>query len=86
MAITRRATLPARRKAREAAARTTATAKLGTGKRFAAVQKSVAASLKPSQIRPGQTREEAAAGIAARAGRKKWGKKRFQAMAIKGRR
>ena len=48
-------------------------AKLGSGKRFAAVAKSAGGGKK-------------GAAIAAAIGRKKYGKKRFQAMAAKGRR
>ena len=77
--------LTGRRKARKAQERTEKTAKLGSGKRFAAVEKSVAKGLKKSSIRPGQTREEAAEGIAAAIGRKKFGKGKFQKLAAKGR-
>ena len=49
---------------------------LGTGKRFAAVERSVAKSGKVSNP----------AAVAAAIGRKKYGKAKFQAMAAKGRR
>ena len=49
-------------------------AKLGTGARFAAVEREAAASGADNP-----------AAVAAAAGRKKYGKKRFQAMAAKGR-
>ena len=49
-------------------------AKLGSGKRFAAVEKSAAAS-----------GAENPAAVAAVAGRKKYGAKRFNALAAKGR-
>ncbi len=81
----KRVGLKERRKLRKAQEKTEKTTKLGTGKRFAAVEKSVAKGLKASSIRAGQTREEAAAGIAAAAGRKKFGKSRFQKLAAKGR-
>jgi len=65
--------LRARRAARKAYERVKG-AKLGSGKRFAAVAKSAKA---------GGARDPAA--VAAAIGRKKYGKKRFQAMASKGR-
>jgi hypothetical protein len=60
-------------------------ARLGTGKRFAALKKKIKSGLKSSQLRPGQTKEEAAAAISAFVGRKKWGKRRFQKLASVGR-
>lgn len=69
--------LLARRAAQKAATKATATQPLGKGTRFKAVQKSVAAGLKPSSIRAGQTRQQAAGAIAAAAGRKKFGAKRM---------
>lgn len=71
---TRKASLKTRRAARTKQKRVQKKAKLGTGKRF----KAVAASAKAGGARdPG--------AVAAAAGRKKYGKKRFQKMAAKGR-
>lgn len=77
--------LGARRRLRTAAARATGTQPIGGGQRFAATQRSVAAGLRPGAIRAGQTRQEAAGGIAAAAGRRKLGKKRFQGLAARAR-
>ena len=52
-----------------------AKAKLGSGKRFAALKKSI--------TKKGGVRDPGA--VAASIGRKKYGKKRFQALAAKGR-
>ena len=84
-ATTGRKGLAGRRAARKAATKATKTAKLGAGTRFAAVKKSVAAGLKSSQIRPGQTRAQAAAGIAAAAGRAAHGRRRMAKIAAAGR-
>jgi hypothetical protein len=74
-----------RRVLRKVATQTTKRAKLGGGKRFAAVKAAIAGGLKPGQIRAGQTREQAAAGIAAAAGRRKYGAARMAKMAAVGR-
>lgn len=66
--------LKKRRAARKAQERVQKTAKLGTGARFKAVEKAAAA---------GGARDPGA--VAAAIGRKKFGKKKFQAMAAKGR-
>jgi len=65
--------LPVRRVVRKNAAKVEKTAKLGSGKRFAAIEKSAAAS---------GARNPAA--VAAAAGRKKYGSKKMTAMAVKG--
>ena len=59
------ANLAKRRKLREKAQQTTKKAALGTGARFKAVSKSIEAGLKSHQLRPGQTKAQAAAAIAA---------------------
>jgi len=67
-------TLTQRRAARKASKRATATTKLGAGARFAAVERSAALG--------GATNP---AAVAAVAGRKKYGPKRFAQMAAAGR-
>jgi len=67
--------LSVRRKARQTYKRVAKTSKVGSGKRFKALAKSVKAG--------GATNPNA---VAASIGRKKYGKKRFQAMAAKGKR
>ena len=69
----RKKSLAARRAARKGYAKAKATSKPGEGKRFAAVKKSAAA---------GGAKDPGA--VAAAIGRKKYGKKRFQKMAAKG--
>ncbi len=69
-----RASIEGRRAAREKQKEVQHTAKLGTGARFKAVEAASAAS---GARNPG--------AVAAAAGRAKYGKKRFQAMAAKGR-
>lgn len=72
--MAKKASLKVRRKTRKAAAKATKTAKLGTGKRFAAVE----ASAKASGARdPG--------AVAAAIGRKKFGAKKMGKMAAAGR-
>lgn len=71
----KKAPLNVRRKTREAAKKVEKTAKLGSGKRFAAVEKAAAAS---------GARNPAA--VAAAIGRKKYGSKKMATMAAKGRR
>ena len=71
---------------RKQAQKVSKTAKLGSGKRFAAVKRSVAAGLKPSQVRAGQTKGEAAAAITAAIGRRKYGKRRLAKWSAAGRR
>ena len=69
-----RASVATRRKTRKAATKATRTAKLGSGKRFAAVK----AAAKASGARnPG--------AVAAAIGRKKWGAKKMAKMAGAGR-
>jgi len=75
-----------RSKLRKRAKTASKKSKFGSGKRFAAVKGSIAAGLNPSDLRPGQSREEAASGIAASIGRKKFGAKKFQRAAAAGRR
>ncbi|KKN98561.1 hypothetical protein LCGC14_0146730 [marine sediment metagenome] len=58
-------------------------ARLGSGVRFKSLQKNIAKSIKP---RAGQTKQQAAGAVAAAIGRKKYGKKKFQAFSMKGRR
>lgn len=59
--------------------------KLGTGARFAALVKKFAS--RKGTTRTGKSREvKNPAALAASIGRKKYGKKRFQALAAKGRR
>lgn len=70
----KKASLKVRRRTRKAAARATKTAKLGTGKRFAAVE---------AAAKAGGARDPAA--VAAMAGRKKFGAKRFAKMGAAGR-
>lgn len=72
--MAKKASLTVRRKTRKAAERATKTAKLGSGKRFAAVEKSVAAG---GVKNPG--------AVAAAIGRKKYGAKRMARMAAAGR-
>jgi len=72
--IMAKASLPKRRAARKAYAKTAATSKPGTGKRAAALKKSVAAS---GASNPG--------AVIATIGREKYGKEAFQEMAAKGR-
>lgn len=69
-----KASLKTRRRLRKAAARATRTKKLGTGSRF----KAVAASAKASGARNPKA-------VAAAVGRKKFGKKKFQKLAARGR-
>ncbi len=57
------------------------TAKLGTGARFAALEKSIAAS---SNV-PGRKKIQDSGAIAAMVGRKKYGNAAFQKMAARGR-
>jgi len=72
--MVKKASLTVRRKKRKAAQRATKTAKLGTGKRFAAVETSAKAS---------GARNPAA--VAAMAGRRKFGAKKMGKMAAAGR-
>ena len=73
--MTRKASLAVRRRTRKAAARATKTAKLGSGKRFAAVERAAAAS---GASNP--------AAVAAAKGREKYGARRMAKMAAAGRR
>ena len=72
--MAKKASLKVRRKTRKAAQRATKTAKLGTGKRFAAVEAAAEA---------GGARDPGA--VAAMAGRKKFGAKKMGKMAAAGR-
>jgi hypothetical protein len=72
--MAKKASLAVRRRARKAAARTMKTAKLGTGKRFAAVE----ASAKAAGARNPQA-------VAAAIGRKKYGAKKMTQLAVAGR-
>ena len=72
--MAKKASLTVRRKKRKAAQRATKTAKLGTGKRFAAVEASAKA---------GGARNPAA--VAAMAGRKKFGAKKMGKLSAAGR-
>ena len=69
-----KASLAKRRAARKNQEKVQATAKLGSGKRFAAVEKAAKA---------GGAKNPAA--VAAAIGRKKYGAKKFQSLAAKGR-
>jgi hypothetical protein len=74
-----------RRAARKAYIKAAGKHKPGPGSgRFKAGQKSVAAGLKSSQLRPGETKQEAAAGIMAAQGRKKYGKTKMAAWSAAG--
>jgi len=74
-----------RRKLRNAAAKATATKKLGSGARFKATKKSIASGLKSSSLKSGQTREDAAGAIAASIGRRKYGDTKMANMSSSGR-
>lgn len=72
----KKTTLPKRRAARKAYTKAKKTSKLGSGKRFASLSKSIEAEGK---------KPEQAKRIAAAIGRKKYGAKKMTKMAVKGR-
>lgn len=72
--MAKKASLKIRRKTRKAAAKTTKTAKLGSGKRFKAVEAAAKAS---GAEDPG--------AVAAEAGRKKYGAKKMTRLSVAGR-
>lgn len=74
MARGKKASLKVRRRTRKAAAKATKTAKLGSGKRFAAVE---------AAAKAGGARDPGA--VAAIAGRKKYGAKKMTKLAVAGR-